>query len=170
MKKALKNWQSFLFAVALIGGLIAAIPAVTLAHDQDEHGIPPNVISPGETYYGMTYGDWSAAWWQYTIEAPDGAIWSDDSSPNFDCAYGKLSTISPSALATPVFFLVGGGGPNNTTVTRTCTVPKGKAIFFPIINVECSTMENIVPDPIKACSNWIPKSQHVARWRGYPHL
>jgi hypothetical protein len=40
----------------------------------------------------------------------------------------------------PVFFLVGGGG-QNTTAKRTCTIPRGKALFFPIINAECSTLE-----------------------------
>lgn len=44
------------------------------------------------------------------------------------------------------------------TAVRNCTVPAGKALFFPIINVECSTLE---PPPyyggneeeLRACAN-----------------
>jgi hypothetical protein len=41
--------------------------------------------------------------------------------------------------ASPIFFLAGAA--TTDAVTRTCTVPAGKAIFFPVINVECSTVE-----------------------------
>ena len=39
----------------------------------------------------------------------------------------------------PVFFLAGAA--TTEPVTRTCTVPAGKVLFFPIINAECSTVE-----------------------------
>jgi hypothetical protein len=38
-----------------------------------------------------------------------------------------------------VWFLVGSGGGE---VVRTCTIPKDKGIFFPILNVECSYAED----------------------------
>lgn len=94
----------------------------------------PTVVSPESTYLGMSYGDWSAAWWQFMIETPNAnAVFGDDSSPGgYDCNMGQT-------LA-PVFFLFGGGS-QNSTANRTCKVPAGKAIFFPIINAECSTVE-----------------------------
>lgn len=95
----------------------------------------PTVVKPTEPYAGMTYGDWSAAWWQYAIQTPYATIFSDSTTAGFDCAYGQG--------AAPVFFLVGGGS-KDATATRTCAVPQGKALFFPIINAECSTLE---PDP-----------------------
>lgn len=92
----------------------------------------PSVVKPNDLYAGMTYGDWSAVWWQYAIQTPYAKIFSDDTSPDFDCATGQTSV--------PVFFLVGGGSQDATAI-RTCTVPQGKALFFPIINAECSTLE-----------------------------
>jgi hypothetical protein len=76
----------------------------------------------------MTYGDWSAAWWQYVL-----------AFPNSTNPYSDLTGVSCSLgqSASPVFFLVGAPQP----VTRTCTVPAGKALFFPIVNAECSTVE-----------------------------
>ena len=96
----------------------------------------PAVVSPNDLYAGMTYGDWSAVWWQYVIQTPNAGttLFSDDSSGPYDCSQGQTPT------SAPVFFLVG-GGMQYKAATRTCTVPKGKAIFFPIINSECSTLE-----------------------------
>jgi hypothetical protein len=94
----------------------------------------PSVVKASEPYLGMTYGDWTAAWWQYVIQTPNAiaTLFSDDASTSFDCSAGQTSA--------PVFFLVGGGS-QFTRATKTCTVPQGKAIFFPIINSECSTLE-----------------------------
>jgi hypothetical protein len=117
MKKYLKMTLSIFAALFLVAGVAFAEPAV---------------VGPKDLYAGMTYGDWSAVWWQYAIQTPYATIFSDDTSPTFDCSSGQTSA--------PVFFLVGGGS-HYTTAIRTCTVPHGKAIFFPIINGECSTLE-----------------------------
>jgi hypothetical protein len=80
-------------------------------------------ISPVDVQsFGATYGEWSARWWQWAISipvavnpilAPDGAI---------DCALGQTGN---------VWFLAGNFG--NTSV-RTCTIPAGKPLFFPVFN------------------------------------
>jgi len=51
-----------------------------------------------------------------------------------DCSHGANGQLGP------VWFL---GGVYNVsgTAVRDCTVPAGKALFFPIINAECSTLE-----------------------------
>jgi hypothetical protein len=112
-----------------------------------------DVVSPSEAYLGMSYGDWSAAWWQWTTQLPDAKYLYVGDSDGHRCSdYVQTSA--------PVFFLVGGGDEHKTAV-RTCTVPRGKAIFLPIINVECSTLE---PAPwhgdneyaLRTCaSNWV---------------
>jgi hypothetical protein len=86
------------------------------------------IVQPTETYAGKTYGQWSAAWWQWAanISEPRSPVTDDTGA---DCAVGQEG---------PVWFLAGTtGGP---TVTRSCTIPSGKGILFPIINAECDTL------------------------------
>jgi len=63
-----------------------------------------------------------------------------DQNPFFDetgCQNGANGQSGPVWFLTSVINTSG-------TAKRDCTVPAGKALFFPIINVECSTVE---PDP-----------------------
>ncbi len=107
---------------AVIVGLVA------LASAQHAVGPNPAVFAPNENVYGMSYGDWSAAWWQYAL------TFTNDISPIMD-ATGEYCTAGQGG---PVFFLAGAG---TGSATRTCTVPAGKALFVPILNYECSTVE-----------------------------
>jgi hypothetical protein len=71
--------------------------------------------------YGSTYGELSARWWQWVLSLPTSI------NPNLDedgrnCAQGQYDD---------VWFLAGAfGGP----YTRSCTIPAGKPIFFPVVN------------------------------------
>jgi hypothetical protein len=80
--------------------------------------------------FGKTYAEWSAAWWQWNFSIPV------PSNPTFDIT-GQHCRVQQSR---PVFFLAGiaTGG----SVTRECTVPSETPLFFPIINVECSDVED----------------------------
>jgi len=82
-------------------------------------GIAPPQSSP----YGQTYGEWSGAWWRWAYSFPAG----EDQNPVQDPT-GALAGLGQSG---PVWFLAGSFG---QTITRTATVPAGKALFFPIIN------------------------------------
>jgi hypothetical protein len=86
------------------------------------------ILSPGDRYAGMTYGEWSAAWWQWAADI------SDPGSPVSDPT-GAYCGVNQ---AGPVWFLAGNTG---GTSRRACSVPKSKAILFPVINAECSTLE-----------------------------
>src|SRR5215831_12652517 len=71
--------------------------------------------------YGTTYSELSARWWQWLLSIPAAV------NPNLDqvgtnCALGQYDD---------VWFLAGAFG---GTFVRTCTVPAGKPIFFPLIN------------------------------------
>src|SRR5438477_4906306 len=71
--------------------------------------------------YGTTYGELSARWWQWLLSIPAAV------NPNLDpsganCALGQYDD---------VWFLAGAFG---GTAARTCPVPAGKPIFFPLIN------------------------------------
>lgn len=123
------NWRSFAAIIVIFSGLIAAPLGEAFADDP-----PPiplsKVVPPDGNINGMSYGDWSTAWWQYVLSLPP------DNNPVFD-ATGEKCGVGQSAG--PVFFLVGSGG---EPTTRNCTVPAGKALVFPIVNVECSNLED----------------------------
>ena len=71
--------------------------------------------------FGATYGEWSARWWQCALSIPAQVNPILDTT-GVNCAQGQEDD---------VWFLAGTFG---GTVTRTCTIPAGKPIFFPLIN------------------------------------
>jgi hypothetical protein len=87
------------------------------------------VYPPDSNPYNLTYGDWSAKWWQWALSIPA------NTNPLIDQT-GENCAVNQSA---PVWFLTGTqGGP----AERRCVVPEGMAIFFPIINAYASYVEN----------------------------
>ncbi|MDI1442711.1 hypothetical protein [Polyangium sp. 6x1] len=79
-----------------------------------------NLLFPRQAHpFGASYEDWAAAWWQWALSIPV------DENPMLDgpCELHQSGN---------VFFLAGTMG---GTATRNCTIPVGKGIFFPIVNV-----------------------------------
>ncbi len=122
-----KGWYGVIAAVSIAVGLMAGSVSQVGAGDPN-----PGVIPPNAEAYGMTYGEWSAKWWQWAYSLPV------NQNPFFDengnCSHGANGQLGP------VWFLTGVVNVSGTAV-RNCTVPAGKALFFPILNVECSTLE-----------------------------
>jgi hypothetical protein len=86
------------------------------------------IFPPDAMPYNMTYGEWSAKWWQWILSIPtQNNPLNDDNGRN--CAVEQSG---------PVWFLVGTTG---GLTERTCTIPAGKAILIPVINGECSYAE-----------------------------
>jgi len=87
------------------------------------------IVQPTQKYAGKTYGQWSAAWWQWAanISEPNSPVTDKTGA---DCAVNQTG---------PVWFLAGTTG---GSATRRCTIPADKAILVPIINAECSTVED----------------------------
>ena len=102
-------------AVAL--GLLLGTSTTQAAGRNPNPGILPINSHP----YGKSYGDWGAAWWAWVLSIPKAE------NPNFDTT-GEFCDVGQEG---PVWFLAGNFGGENT---RTCTVPAGKALFFPILN------------------------------------
>jgi hypothetical protein len=77
----------------------------------------------------------TAAWWQTFLSVPGAG------DPFDRCDLGKPGV---------VFFAGTAGG----TATRSCTVPAGKLILVPLINIECSTAEGNgdTPAELRACA------------------
>jgi hypothetical protein len=102
---------------ALIG--MSATPA--------DAGPNPRVLPPQSQPYGQSYGQWSAAWWQWFMEHPMTGHPGVD-SPDFDVRSGQSGNVW--FLATPF-----------GTVERTVTIPAGKALFVALANAEASSLE-----------------------------
>ncbi len=86
----------------------------------------PGVLPIQSRPYGRTYGQWSARWWQYALSVPGGMAGQDV----FDNC--------PAEPSRQMWFLVGMTG---ISAQRSCTVPVGRAIMFPVFNVEWSRIE-----------------------------
>src|SRR5947208_4973303 len=107
----------------LIGGSIflGLIVATPLAFAQTS---TPGVFPPDAVVFGRTYEEWSAKWWQWNFSI------LVSSNPTFDTT-GEHCDVQQSR---PVFFLAGIA--TGEPVTRQCTVPSEKPLFFPLINAE----------------------------------
>jgi hypothetical protein len=83
----------------------------------------PDVLPPESLPYGSSYGQWSAQWWQWGLAQPTSVNPLLDTSGTH-CDVGQSGG--------PVWFLAGvwGGG----KVSRTCSVPSGRSLFFPLVN------------------------------------
>lgn len=126
MKKMLKILQK----TTLVGVLTLCLTALSgLAATAEAQSA--KVFSPDANVFGMSYGDWSAAWWQYVLSIPVSENPVLDETGEF-CGIGQSGG--------PIFFLV--GAVTGEPVTRDCTAPAGKALVVPILNVECSNVED----------------------------
>jgi hypothetical protein len=114
MKVSMKYWRSSLAVVMVVMALIMSTPAVFADN------INPGVLPINGQIGGLTYGQWSARWWRFALRQTN------------------LNICAPDKPGSPVTFLAGTtGGP----ATRSCTVPAGMAIMFPVFNVEWSVAE-----------------------------
>src|SRR6266700_1791762 len=106
------------FALIALVFLLQVTPALA------EQNPNPGVVTTTSYPFGKNYGEWSHAWWlwEYSIPAPNNPV-LDTTGAN--CDVGQSGQ---------VWFLAGSF--TSGTITRTCTVPHGKALFFPIFNSE----------------------------------
>jgi hypothetical protein len=129
-----RNTQFALVVVSLIA--VLALPVMA------QFG--PPVVKTNSVAYGRTYGEWSAAWWQWAFSIP---VASHPLFDNGDCSVGQSG---------PVWFLGGRfcqtGQPCNGAATRSCKVPVGKALYFPLNNVADTAPE----EPNWGCGNSLP--------------
>jgi hypothetical protein len=95
----------------------------------------PQVFPPDSTPFGQTYGQWVAAHWKWLYSLPldqNPLLGSADLSLGSDDVWflgGSLITTSSNGV------VLGG------STVRNATVPEGKALFFPLIEVESAEAE-----------------------------
>ena len=120
--------------IVVVGAVLLSIglsPAARAADNSRAFVFPP-ATGP----LGWAYRDLAAQWWQWVLSAPGippGESGGASANPLVDttgdaCAVGQRGLIWFLAGASGDF-----GGP--TTVTRECTVPAGRILFFPVLNL-----------------------------------
>ncbi len=127
MQSSMNFWRSAVTSIVIIFGLV--VPT-TMPLTQAGNNHNASVFPPYATVFGKTYGEWSAEWWEWNFSIPV------PSNPSFDTTGGNCRIHQ----SRPVFFLAGTA--TGEPVTRGCTVPSEKPLFFPLINVECSNVES----------------------------
>jgi hypothetical protein len=98
---------------AIAGMLLLGLTTVTT------FGGNPGILPIGSHPYGKTYGEWTAAWWQWGLGVPAA------NNPILDTT-GASAGADQSG---PVWFL---GSTFGGSVERTLTIPAGKGIFMPV--------------------------------------
>lgn len=134
MKRHLQKWCGVIVAVSII---VVMVMTGAVSHVWAAKNPNPTIAPPNAKAYGKTYAEWSAAWWQWALSLPA------DQNPFFDGSIpddeGGCANIA-NGQEGPVWFLTGVFNASGQAV-RICDVPAGKALFFPLINTECSTIE-----------------------------
>ncbi len=103
---------------AKLVGVIVSLSIFSAAHAAN-----PRVLPPQSHAHGKTHSEWAAAYWQWLLAIPA------DTNPLFD-ETGEFCDVGQSGK---VWFLAGATGGGNVSVTRDCTVPVGRSLFFPIL-------------------------------------
>lgn len=106
---------------------MVAIASLAACSSENKESDAPAItlLASGTAHYGKTYPEWASAWWKWWYELPQGAkCVSPESDPT-----GESCNLNQPA---DVIFLAGTQG-GNAERTK-CIIPRGKPIFFPIIN------------------------------------
>lgn len=103
---------------------------------------PLEYFMPYESPFGVSYGQWTVRWWQ----------WAHSSPTNLNPVLDSTGANAAVNQTGPVWFIAGTFG-EKQTAKRSCSIPSGKAILFPVINYEMNELENLSikagPDLIK---------------------
>ena len=111
--------------------LIAASSAVAGGHkDKDkDKDKEVRIFPPDSEPFGKSYGEWAASFWQWSLALPlTGHPFLD--TPEYNFSAGQSGH---------VWYWSSPDGP----ITRTVTMPAGKALFLTIRDVETSSLETV---------------------------
>jgi hypothetical protein len=122
-ERTFKQISSMLLFTAM-----AAVPASTAIARQPH-------IAPIQSHpHGQTYSEWAADWWQVALETPASVNPFTDAGGE-NCDQGDMGN---------VWFLFGSLAP--ATIERSCEIPVGTALFFPLVNVFYGAFLNDPPE------------------------
>jgi hypothetical protein len=121
--------------MALVFATMGSLPAFAGGNPN------PGILPPNSHAFGTTYNELAGDWYNWLVQFPlsTSPVLEDG---DVDCSRGQSGK---------VWFLAGNFG---GTTERTCTIPPGKAIFFPLINILFWTPEDgATEDDIRDLAN-----------------
>jgi hypothetical protein len=127
----LRRVAAIISAALLAAAGIGAAPSAALAQSTRP---TPGVLPPWANAFGRSYSQWSAAQWQWTLQQPN-VPQSPAADPNpgtpsqpqaVDCTLGQSGKVWFLAGTTPV--------QPYSVAYRSCSIPTGVALFFPVID------------------------------------
>lgn len=95
--------------------------------------IAVDIFPAGTPVFGRSFNAWSAEWWQDFLSI------SSSVNPMLDTNGGKCVV----GQRGPVWFLAGTFGTLSGPITRHCSIPEGKALFFPVLNAVWFNTPNV---------------------------
>ena len=125
-----KNMQSQSYKLIKTAVLACALAlgGIPTAHANGRPTGAPGVFPPQSSPYGKSYAQWSGLSSKFNLELPLAGHPALDTNPVFDASYGQAGR---------VWFLVAPFG----ALERWSTIPVGTALFFVLLNTECSSLE-----------------------------
>ena len=120
--------SNLITVISLLLGLGLIIPSTLLLVRADS--INPGVYGIDSKPYGIPYAVWAGKWEQWLISVPQPFNPATDPTGK-NCAQNQVG---------PVWFLAGTTG---GSAERTCAIPAGKAVLFPVMGSECDYEERI---------------------------
>jgi hypothetical protein len=120
-------------AFAIAGSVLCSPAKATTAID---------LVEPGTTFFGKSYNRLAGQWWNWALKEPTETSPLTDTTGE-DCARNQNGA---------VWFLAGTFIDPPIAVTRDCTVPAGKAIFFSFGNTVSVHPENTSLDVGNRCT------------------
>lgn len=131
--------RSALYSVATATGLLALAACSDSSVPLDSNAprfaaASPRVIPPSASPLGRPYREWSAAWWKWAWGTP----------PSISAVLDATGDRCASGQGDRVWFLAGSF--STDPVERHCTIPVGRPLLFPIINVAWGAFLNDPPE------------------------
>ena len=117
-----RTWRVLALTVAAIAALSVGVAVSSAAPSPAAAPVFPPNAHP----FGTTLAKWSAAWWQFNLAIPAAPPATDPDENH----------CGPSGVDDSVQFLLFNPGGN-----WKCDLPRGSALFLPVLNVECSSVE-----------------------------
>ena len=137
MTDQIKSFLTRGLTPTLLATVILLLGAGSSSWAGNDNNDGPRIFPPQSHPYGKTYSEWSAEHWKWFYSLPV------DHHPLYDTA-----DVSQGQPFKHVWFIGGGysatpdaNGNLAAVVTRSVEIPKGIALFFPILDSEASVLE-----------------------------
>ena len=112
--------------IAIVVTVLLLLTTVSIASSRGNAN--PGILPPNSRVQGLTYGEWSARWWQYVLSIPAPQNPLNGGTGN-QCAFQQIGNVGLIAV-------------DPTLVEPIqCEVPNGITLYLDILSVECSTVE-----------------------------